>query len=80
MTGDWSQSKAWAMSVDPDADSDQHPHSLPLFHQFLPTWTESQVLFVCVEVLQPSQSYGIMLSVVLWGVVSLSNHTFTGQA
>ena len=33
------------------------------------------VLFVCVEVLQPSQPYGIMLS-----TVSLPNHTFTGQA
>ena len=32
-------------------------------------------LFVCVEVLQPSQPNGIMLS-----AVSLPNHTFTGQA
>ena len=32
-------------------------------------------LFVCVEVLQPSQPNGVMLS-----VVSLPNHTFTGQA
>ena len=31
--------------------------------------------FVCVEVLQPSQPNGVMLS-----VVSLRNHTFTGQA
>ena len=32
-------------------------------------------LFVCVEVLRPSQPNGIMSS-----VVSLPNHTFTGQA
>ena len=32
-------------------------------------------LFVCVEVLQPSQPNGVMSS-----VVSLPNHTFTGQA
>ena len=31
-------------------------------------------LFVCVEVLQPSQPSGVMSS-----VVSLPNHTFTGQ-
>ena len=36
-----------------------------------------EVLFicVCVEVLRPSQPNGVMLS-----VVSLPNHTFTGQA
>ena len=32
-------------------------------------------LFVCVKVLQPSQPNGVMSS-----VVSLPNHTFTGQA
>ena len=32
-------------------------------------------LFVCVEVLRPSQPIGVMLS-----AVSLPNHTFTGQA
>ena len=32
-------------------------------------------LLVCVEVLQPSQPNGVMLS-----VISLPNHTFTGQA
>ena len=32
-------------------------------------------LFVCVEVLLPSQPNGVMSS-----VVSLPNHTFTGQA
>ena len=33
------------------------------------------ILFVCVEVLRPSQPNGVMSS-----VVSLPNHTFTGQA
>ena len=33
------------------------------------------LLFVCVEVLQPSQPSGVMSS-----AVSLPNHTFTGQA
>ena len=32
-------------------------------------------VFVCVEVLWPSQPNGVMLS-----MVSLPNHTFTGQA
>ena len=32
-------------------------------------------MFVCVEVLRPSQPNGVMSS-----AVSLSNHTFTGQA
>ena len=35
----------------------------------------SENLFVCVEVLRPSQPNGVMSS-----VVSLPNHTFTGQA
>ena len=34
-----------------------------------------KVLFVCVEVLRPSQPNGVMSS-----TVSLPNHTFTGQA
>ena len=34
-----------------------------------------QCLFVCVEVLRPSQPNGVMSS-----AVSLPNHTFTGQA
>ena len=34
-----------------------------------------KILFVCVEVLRPNQPIGVML-----GTVSLSNHTFTGQA
>ena len=39
--------------------------------------TTSQLvcLFVCVEVLRPSQPNGVMSS-----AVSLPNHTFTGQA
>ena len=32
-------------------------------------------MFVCVEVLRPSQPSGVMSS-----AVSLPNHTFTGQA
>ena len=35
----------------------------------------SDALFVCVEVLRPSQPNGIMSN-----AVSLPNHTFTGQA
>ena len=34
-----------------------------------------KILFVCVEVLRPSQPNGVMSS-----AVSLPNHTFTGQA
>ena len=37
--------------------------------------SNSVSLFVCVEVLRPSQSNGVMSS-----TVSLPNHTFTGQA
>ena len=40
-----------------------------------PTFLKELYLFVCVEVLQPSQPNGVMLS-----AVSLPNHTFTGQA
>ena len=36
---------------------------------------ERDCLFVCVEVLRPSQPSGVMSS-----AVSLPNHTFTGQA
>ena len=35
----------------------------------------SQCLFVCVDILRPSQPNGVMTS-----AVSLPNHTFTGQA
>ena len=45
-------------------------HCLPLIQQFL-----DRTLFVCVEVLRPSQPNGVMSS-----AVSLPNHTFTGQA
>ena len=37
--------------------------------------TNYTILFVCVEVLLPSQPNGVMSS-----AVSLPNHTFTGQA
>ena len=36
---------------------------------------DNMILFVCVEVLLPSQPNGVMSS-----GVSLPNHTFTGQA
>ena len=36
---------------------------------------EMECLFVCVEVLRPSQPNGVMSS-----AVSLPNHSFTGQA
>ena len=37
--------------------------------------TVCYILFVCVEVLRPSQHFGVMQS-----MVSLPNHMFTGQA
>ena len=37
--------------------------------------TGYSLMFVCVEVLRPSQPNGVMSS-----AVSLPNHTFTGQA
>ena len=37
--------------------------------------SDTSDLFVCVEVLRPGQPNGVMSS-----VVSLPNHTFTGQA
>ena len=39
------------------------------------TTPDKVILFVCVEVLRPSQPNGVMSS-----AVSLPNHTFTGQA
>ena len=57
-----------ANSVDSDETSHSAPHSVPS-HLGL------QCLFVCVEVLWPSQPNGVMSS-----AVSLPNHTFTGQA
>ena len=42
---------------------------------FLNSSSSVSVLFVCVEVLRPSQPNGVMSS-----AVSLPNHTFTGQA
>ena len=70
-------------------DSDQTPHSAAsgLGLHCLPItllgvsrlqWVKELLLiclFVCVEVLRPSQSNGVMSS-----AVSLPNHTFTGQA
>ena len=52
-----------ANSIDPD----QMPHSAT-------SDMGLHCLFVCVEVLRPSQPNGVMSS-----AVSLPNHTFTGQ-
>ena len=38
-------------------------------------WLGKLTALVCVEVLLPSQSNGVMP-----GMISLPNHTFTGQA
>ena len=43
--------------------------------QWLNEYSQYKFLFVCVEVLRPSQPNGVMLS-----AVSLPNYTFTGQA
>ena len=45
------------------------------FFFFFVILPELYCMFVCVEVLQPSQPNGVMSS-----AVSLPNHTFTGQA
>ena len=45
------------------------------FSYFSSTSHPDASLFVCVEVLRPSQPNGVMSS-----AVSLPNHTFTGQA
>ena len=47
---------------------------LILLYVLKPPKTE-KLLFVCVEVLRPSQPNGVMSN-----AVSLPNHTFTGQA
>ena len=44
-------------------------------NESITTHKSVKVLFVCVEVLRPSQPNGVMSS-----AVSLPNHTFTGQA
>ena len=52
-----------------------------MLHETTYAWKKEQhlnrgpILFVCVYVLQLSQPIGVMLS-----IVSLPNHTFTGQA
>ena len=45
------------------------------YDALLPNTSTDNSLFVCVEVLRPSQPNGVMSS-----AVSLPNHTFTGQA
>ena len=47
----------------------------PFLRRFFLNFMRREKSFVCVEVLRPSQPNGVMLS-----VVSLPNHTFTGQA
>ena len=42
--------------------------------QNVPMYCTTPYVFVCIEVLRPSQPNRVMLS-----VVSLPNHTFTGQ-
>ena len=42
--------------------------------KFVHRWFHIWLLFVCFEVLRPSQPDGVMSS-----AVSLPNHTFTGQ-
>ena len=66
----------WVNSLDQDemlqnAASHNNLLSLPLIQQCLGTTMGS--LFVCVEVLRPSQPNGVMSS-----AVNLPNHTFTG--
>ena len=46
-----------------------------LLHTSAPEQIYNENIFVCVEVLWPSQPNGVMSS-----AVSLPNHTFTGQA
>ena len=73
-----------------DAASDQGLHRLPHIKQFLSTSVYSKIdlfklwvkygkkvsyVFVCVEVLRPSQSNGAMTN-----AVSLPKHTFAGKA
>ena len=49
--------------------------SVLLANPFRPKQIPVQTVFVCVEILRPSQPNGVMSS-----AVSLPNHTFTGQA
>ena len=47
----------------------------PVVQSVISLTNSLRVLFVCVEVLRPSQPNGVMSS-----AVSLPNHTFTGKA
>ena len=57
--------------------SNQYPQHMVLWRNKKNNFLDIPLicLFVCVEVLQPSQPNGVMSS-----VVSLPNHTFTGPA
>ena len=58
-----------------DMKSDKLP-TTSNFNNWSPAHEMStQLSFVCIEILQPSQPNGVMSS-----TVSLPNHTFTGQA
>ena len=55
--------------------SDKLDKSGMIFLRRPDAWFLRKSMFVCVEVLRPSQPGGVMSS-----AVSLPNHTFTGQA
>ena len=57
--------------------TDSKFYMISIFPQYWGTLTpyHTCIMFVCVEVLRPSQPNGVMSS-----AVSLPNHTFTGQA
>ena len=57
-------------TITPEYEDENWPYNLNKLYML-----KCQNLFVCVEVLQPSQPNGVMLS-----AVSLPNHTFTEQA
>ena len=58
----------WSMSLNGPHHKEQE------YIWFMGIWMVSKILFVCVEVLRPSQPNGVMSS-----AVSLPYHTFTGQ-
>ena len=70
--------KAWLehyqslLNVEFDWDPDHLSYQPPVEGPPIPITID---MFVCVEVLRPSQPNGVMSS-----AVSLPNHTFTGQA
>ena len=86
----WANRGPWASCFNPSAVVSLFLFSSPSIHSHLNNFSETPGpnffrlhvepcvkggLFVCVEVLRPSQPNGVMSS-----VVSLPNHMFTGQA